>query len=346
MRKSSAFLKKSTITSVIGFLLYFIIELTTTFIHTEKPLPASDGSIELFSNQTQDDLTHLYVSSIDSAKESVLLVIYSLTDPQVLQALKRKTEASIPVSVVCDAKASRNIAKNIPLATVVKRSGEGLTHQKILIIDRKRILLGSANLTRESLQNYGNLVASFDHPALADILSHKVASMDDEGHSASYPHIETQLLNQHVELSLLPDDTHAVQRIIQQIRTAKKTIKVAMFTWTRHDLAREIVDAASRGVKVEIVIDRYSGRGASAPIVKLLNKADIPIRLYSGKGLLHHKFAYIDESVLIQGSANWTLSAFTKNDDCIMILYPLTPPQQNKMNQLWKAIDKQSIRAD
>jgi cardiolipin synthase len=68
----------------------------------------------------------------------------------------------------------------------------------------------------------------------------------------------------------------------------------------------------------------------------------IPGRLNTGNKLLHYKFAYIDETILVNGSANWTNAAFKVNDDYFIVLYPLTPEQQAKMNKLWSVIVKES----
>jgi cardiolipin synthase len=119
-----------------------------------------------------------------------------------------------------------------------------------------------------------------------------------------------------------------------------------MFTWTRTDFTQELIAAAKRGVKVEAVIDHKTSKGASAKIVQMLEKGGIPVTVSTGQGLLHHKFAYIDEAILVNGSANWTLDAFKKNDDYFVIVYPLTTDQQLKMNKLWQAIKNQSKKPE
>jgi phosphatidylserine/phosphatidylglycerophosphate/cardiolipin synthase-like enzyme len=342
--KKSQVFKKTSLAGLIALIFYALFEVSQSTTSQTTYVPASNQPIELYSNQTGDDLTQLYVSTILEAKQSITFIIYALLDPQIVQALKEKSEAGIPVYIVSDARASPGLQQKLPQATVVRRvvEGQGLTHQKILIVDEQILLIGSANMTTDSLRVHGNLVVAMDNPGLAEALIAKAKSMDEDGGSTPLLHRETTVKNQHVELWVLPDDRKATDRIISLIQSARKTIKVAMFTWTRQDFTQELIQAAKRGVKVETVIDRYSGKGASAKIVKTLSQAGIPIRLSTGKGLLHHKFAYIDNEILINGSTNWTNNAFKSNDDVFLVIYPLTTQQQNKMNQLWDVLQRQS----
>ena len=165
--------------------------------------------------------------------------------------------------------------------------------------------------------------------------------MDEDGTTLPSFYRETMADSQKVEFWILPNDTDAVTRMIQLFRSAQKSIRVAMFTWTRIDFTQELIAAAARGVKVEAVLDRYAGKGANAKIVEMLAKAKIFVALSTGKGLLHHKFAIIDNT-LVCGSANWTGLAFKSNDDYLVIIDPLTTDQKTKLNQLWDVIKKQS----
>jgi phosphatidylserine/phosphatidylglycerophosphate/cardiolipin synthase-like enzyme len=349
-RKSSSFpfpqlVKKSSLTGLILLLAWTLYQFVEQH-HATQPIkmPGSNAPVELYSNQAQDDLTRLFQNAIDSAKESITLIIYALTDPQIVQALQKKSEAGVQLYIVCDAKASPGISSRLPRATIVKRFGQGLMHQKILIIDNQQIWLGSANFTTSSLQVYGNLVMGIDNPALAQALTARAKSMDEEGGYTPLLHRETTADSQNLELWVLPDDPNAVKRMIDLLRSAQKSIKVAMFTWTRVDFTEELIAAAKRGVQVEAIVDRYSGKGASAKIVRLLQQGGIPVRLSTGNKLMHHKFAYIDDRILVNGSANWTNAAFKENDDYFIILYPLNPEQQTKMNQIWSVLMKESAK--
>lgn len=130
------------------------------------------------------------------------------------------------------------------------------------------------------------------------------------------------------------------KRIIAMIQGAEKSIRVAMFTWTRADFAKEIIAAHKRGITVQIALDRNSAQGASSKIATLFKENGIPVTLNKGTGLLHHKLLVIDDRILVNGSANWTKAAFTQNEDCFMILYELTDKQREKLKTVWEGIEK------
>jgi phosphatidylserine/phosphatidylglycerophosphate/cardiolipin synthase-like enzyme len=111
-----------------------------------------------------------------------------------------------------------------------------------------------------------------------------------------------------------------------------------MFTWTHQGLANEVIKAKQRGIDVQVVVDSSSAVGASKKVVSILKRHAVPTTLSRGNALLHHKFMYVDGHTLVHGSANWTLSAFAKNDDCFLIMHPLTSGQKQFMDRLWSRI--------
>ncbi|MDP1879888.1 MAG: phospholipase D-like domain-containing protein [Parachlamydiaceae bacterium] len=339
-------IKNSSISAIIFLFAWVLFQLVGHFpTAASVRLPSSQNSFELYSNQTQDNLTNLYVNSIDQAKTSITLLIYALMDENIIGALRKKTDEGVPVHIVCDGKASPGITKKIPKSICIRHMGEGLMHQKVLIIDQEQILIGSANLTYSSLNTHGNLIIGLNNPSLAQALIQRAEKMDEDGSPLPVMQLETNANEQLIEFWALPNEKAAVNRVIKLLQTAQKSIKVAMFTWTRIDFTNELIAASKRGVQVEAVLDRYSAKGAGAKVLNLLKQGKISVTLSTGQGLLHHKFAYIDDSILINGSANWTMAAFNKNFDNFMVIHSLTSDQQNKMNQLWKTIKSKSSKS-
>ena len=79
-------------------------------------------------------------------------------------------------------------------------------------------------------------------------------------------------------------------------------------------------------------------KGASKKTATLLQSEKIDPLVSKGGKLLHHKWCVIDKSTLLLGSANWTKSAFYKNEDCILMLYNLTKKQNTHFEKIWKDI--------
>lgn len=333
--------KKLLFSAVIALLASIAFIAQESLKEAHPPQPGQPAA--LYANQTDADLTHSYTSAIGSAKQSVLLVVYALTDPHIIASLQKKSREGVDVRVICDAQASPYIDSKLGSAiSTTRRFGPGLMHQKMLVIDGQQTWIGSANMTSESLRTHGNLVTAFDNSLLAQLVTNKANTLKTEGKGPDFPHEELTIGDQPLELWFLPDNRDAVHRLKSLIRSAKKTIRIAMFTWTRQDLANAVIDATHRGVDAEVVIDHYSGKGASAKIVALLKKRGVKVALSKGGPLLHHKFLYIDGQTLVNGSANWTKAAFSKNDDCFMIIHDLTERQKAQMDALWLKIKKES----
>lgn len=325
---------------LIACFVAFALWLTTT--QNSQPIPSGDVPAVLYSTDRDDHLGSVFHEAITLAQKSIQIAVYTLNDQRLIQSLRKRALEGVKVSVVCDAKACQGIERKLGSEiTLIKATPKGLMHLKILIIDNTLVWIGSANMTGESLRVHGNLVAGFDSPVLAEWMGKKITNLA-QGIAELYPQQFFEIGNQTLEMWFLPDSKMAVQRIRSLIRAAKKSIKIAMFTWTRLDFANDIVSANLRGIDIQIVLDNNSSKGASLGVVKALQKGNVPFKVNSGQGLLHYKTMIIDDSILVNGSANWTKAAFNQNEDCYFILSPLNEEQQKFLNDMWKTIIKNS----
>lgn len=294
------------------------------------PIPSGECPALLYANQCDDNLRQVFINAISQAQESIFLIIYSLTDPRVIQILKEKAAQGIAVTVIHDPKTTQSGFES--LGHKIQHSSKktkGLMHMKILIVDQKKVWIGSANLTKESLMFHDNLVIGLESPALASMIVQR-----ESNHPKDF-----LVGGQHVEFYFLPEDRQSgLKKLSQMIAEANKTLRVAMFTWTHPDLTDAIIEAKQRGIQVEVVMDYTQSQGVNRETIKKLTRAEIPIKTNRNSDMLHHKFIYIDDTTLVNGSANWTRAAFSKNDDCFMVLHDLTNEQKKKMETLWHAI--------
>lgn len=302
-------------------------------------LPAYGEPVVFYANQTRDDLGKLYQNSIADAKKSILLLIYNLSDTAIIQKLNRKAEEGVAITIICDAEASRNVQKRLnSKIKVFPQENKGLMHLKVLVVDEHFVLIGSANLSRYSLKIHGNLVNGFYSSELGHFIAERAQNIIKGQEGDTVLEKTFSIGGQEVEFWFLPNDPQAVRRIIRLIDSARKSIRIAMFTWTRKDFAHAVIRSALRGVKVEVVLDKNASKGSSKKIARLLLREKVPVNVNSDGGLLHHKMMIVDSEILVNGSANWTKAAFTSNHDCFMIVHPLTSSQQRKINNLWEMI--------
>ncbi|NCC50160.1 MAG: DUF1669 domain-containing protein [Spartobacteria bacterium] len=113
----------------------------------------------------------------------------------------------------------------------------------------------------------------------------------------------------------------AQEAVIQELKSAKSHIYLAMFYLSNLQIVDELVAAKERGVEVVAVFDdsqrksfRFFRHGVS------LRMHGIPVRYGGVSYKMHSKFAVIDGDKVITGSYNWTLSAEEKNVEDFVII--------------------------
>ncbi len=328
--------KKYKLKGPLAFVLLAIYFIVLSRLTTPTPvsLPGDAAPISLYSNQAGDDLHKTFKEAILQARESIVCMIYSLTDEEILEALRKKSEEGVSVTVVHDPVATQEAAFKLgPKVTTLPRRSKGLMHNKLLSIDRKQAWIGSANFTRDSLRLHANLVLGMQSPLIAEAIEKK--ALDRKRRLIPLP-LTLQTGEQQMEIWFLPDAPQALDRLIGVLNSAKKTVKVAMFTFTHPRLIQALCDAHHRGVSVQVVLDSDSSRQTSKKAFQRFKREAVPVRVSDRSGLLHEKIAIVDDAILVSGSANWTKAAFTANDEVMCLLFDLTEQQQQYLERFWQ----------
>ena len=115
-----------------------------------------------------------------------------------------------------------------------------------------------------------------------------------------------------------------------------------MYVFTDKEIALPLIDAQNRGVKVRVYLDR-SQIESTYSVSRLLVQKGIKVRISTNNYIMHHKFAIIDNRLLLTGSYNWTFSANNRNVENLMAI---DDPEvieifQNQFVNLW--INKYSL---
>lgn len=294
-----------------------------TFLSSSEPV--------IYSKQCNDEPLQVLCDAIDAAQNDVFLRIYRLTSPEIYTSFANQAKADHTVTIHYEKMTGVTDFPSTSKVSLVEHPAEGrkLMHQKALAIDNTYAWLGSANYTYPSLVQDSNLIIGLKSTELCQHIK-KESSGGFKIHKQNAQYF-----------SLPGDKKQALSAVLQTLKTAKKTIRVAMFALTYSPIFRELNEAKNRGVDVQILVDKDFKKLAIRQI-EALNNSSLSLRSKVTRHRLHHKFAIIDNQVLITGSANWSEAGFNLNSEDILILDNLTTKQLKKMNAIWKDLEDQS----
>ena len=127
-------------------------------------------------------------------------------------------------------------------------------------------------------------------------------------------------------------------KIIASINSANSDIDVATMVVTRNDITNALINKYNAGLtNTNIVVDSQNPSGNQITTIQSSLAANHAV-VYSGGGIMHHKFMVVDnynsasDPLVLVGSHNWSTSAETKNDENILIVHDL-----NIANQYYQA---------
>ena len=113
--------------------------------------------------------------------------------------------------------------------------------------------------------------------------------------------------------------------LIREIAAARTSIHMAIYSFTRRNIAQALMDAARRGVSVEIKYDQTSADWKGmADMLHRLQKSGIPlipVTFTRADQKMHHKFTIIDQVRVLTGSFNYTTAAVTGNDENLILIH-------------------------
>jgi phosphatidylserine/phosphatidylglycerophosphate/cardiolipin synthase-like enzyme len=127
--------------------------------------------------------------------------------------------------------------------------------------------------------------------------------------------------------------------IAKTLGQATQTVDLALFVFSEQAISNQLVPVANRGVPIKALIDpdfayrSYSEgldmlgvtlpnhnckRDSSVPWSKPITTVGVPALPPGDK--LHHKFAVLDQNIVLVGSQNWSQAANTTNDENLLVI--------------------------
>lgn len=308
--------------------------------------PAESQTTSTFTPLFDDKpFTADVVKTLAAAKESILFETYLLNgeDGKALcDMLIKKKKEGLDVRVILDpffqkfeSKKREKGDDNYSLGQYLKDNGVdyvpyntgkltgSLTpseHAKILIVDHKIAYMGGTNIDDTNNQDTN---VKIEGPAAADI-----AKLFDESWAVSNNH-DPNALGLHGDptisdpnirvFSTGPSRSTIKQAVIDNIREAKKSIEIQMFTLTDDDLVSELQGAAERGVDVRLLLcdnkeifHLPTFHVPNLPTALQARKSGVDVKWYVNPEFtqMHSKVMVFDEAKTMLGSMNGIHNAF------------------------------------
>jgi phosphatidylserine/phosphatidylglycerophosphate/cardiolipin synthase-like enzyme len=112
----------------------------------------------------------------------------------------------------------------------------------------------------------------------------------------------------------------ATEAIIRELNKAKSTVFVQAYSFTSAPIAKALLNAHKRGVKVEVILDKSQKTDEYSSATFLFN-AGIPVKIDAAHAIAHNKVIIIDEETVITGSFNFTKAAEESNAENLLIIH-------------------------
>lgn len=111
----------------------------------------------------------------------------------------------------------------------------------------------------------------------------------------------------------------ATKAIINAILEARKSVLVSAYSFTSDKIAKALLDAKERHVKVMVILDKSQMTQRYSSASFFINQG-FDIRIDIKHAIYHNKVMIIDDKTIITGSFNFTKAAETKNAENVIIV--------------------------
>jgi len=109
------------------------------------------------------------------------------------------------------------------------------------------------------------------------------------------------------------------EAVVAALGKARSSVVVQAYSFTSAPIAKALVDAHRRGVKVEVILDK-SQRTEKYSSADFVAHAGIPTLIDAKHAIAHNKVMIIDGRVVITGSFNFTKQAEEHNAENLLII--------------------------
>jgi phosphatidylserine/phosphatidylglycerophosphate/cardiolipin synthase-like enzyme len=124
------------------------------------------------------------------------------------------------------------------------------------------------------------------------------------------------------------------EAVVHNLNCATNTVLVQAYSFTSAPIAKALVNAEKRGVKVQVILDK-SQRTEKYSSADFIQRAGIPTYIDDKHAIAHNKIMIIDGKTVLTGSFNFTKAAEFNNAENLLVIQDAELAQQYTTN--WQA---------
>lgn len=269
------------------------------------------------------------IEEINSANSTIDLALYGFGEQKdIIEALIKARKRNVKIRSVVDY--SKSMDNLYPLTGYFIKefnsktdATETIMHNKFIIIDNKKVITATANISSTGSGGYNsNNALIINSDCLAKIYLKEFEQMYFGKFQKSKAKIkETTCLVDNTKISAYfsPKSDFYNEKLFNLIADAKSEIFVSAFYLTDKRLINELIQAHNKGIKVFVLMDALGAINFKNRIDEL-RKSGIKVKIENWGGKNHEKTMVIDRKIFITGSANFSYSGFFKNDENILVI--------------------------
>lgn len=328
----------------IVFLCLSFLSLKTLNAQTIKVYfnQSVDNTVSSIADaQTSAHLDDTICALINGSNTTLDIAVWDNGSTKIVTALNNAYARGVQVRYISSTNslntALSGLNSNIPLLKRTSTLTSNVMHNKFIITDNAKLLIGSMNFGNGSIFDDFNNIVIISNTSLAQNYTTEFNEM--WGSTGAQPNTTNSkfgpaksdntihsfnIAGSTVESYFSPSDATAT-KIVNAINSANFSLDVAMFTFTDNDLGDAVVAAKNRGVNVRCIIENVSYFGSEYN--KLIN-AGIPVISHANiTNDFHHKYCIIDavntssDPIVVTGSHNWSNSANDEYDENTLIIH-------------------------
>jgi phosphatidylserine/phosphatidylglycerophosphate/cardiolipin synthase-like enzyme len=114
-------------------------------------------------------------------------------------------------------------------------------------------------------------------------------------------------------------DGGCTEAVVDNLNKATNTVLVQAYFFTSAPIAKALVDAEKRGVKIQVILDKSQRREKYTEADFLLH-AGVPTWIDAKHAIAHNKIMVIDSHTVLTGSFNFTKAAEVNNAENLLVI--------------------------